>query len=109
MKVCASATFADSQARERFYGEARAAARLQHPNIVALYEVGKYEGKFYFSIELVEGPTLAAMIRERRPTARDAAQMVQTLSEAIHFAHTQNIIHRDLKPSNILFDAFGRP
>ncbi len=87
---------------QRFRNEAEAAARLDHPNIVPVYEVGEAEGQLYFTMKHVEGTTLAALLDEHPLAARDAAQMMATIARAIHFAHQNNILHRDLKPSNIL-------
>jgi Protein kinase domain len=93
----------------RFYAEARTAARLQHPNIVAIHEVGEFEGLHYFSMDFVEGPSLDALVRERPLSSEEAARYVQVLAEAVQYAHAQGILHRDLKPSNVLVDAGGRP
>jgi len=93
----------------RFYAEAKTAARLQHPNIVAIHEVGEFEGLHYFSMDFVEGPSLDALVRERPLSSMEAARYVQILAEAVQHAHAQGILHRDLKPSNVLVDAAGRP
>src|SRR5580658_4668256 len=93
----------------RFYAEAKTAARLQHPNIVAIHEVGEFEGLHYFSMDFVEGPSLDALVRERPLSSMEAARYVQVLAEAVQYAHAQGILHRDLKPSNVLVDAAGRP
>ncbi len=93
----------------RFYAEAKTAARLQHPNIVAIHEVGEFEGLHYFSMDFVEGPSLDALVRERPLSSAEAAGYVQVLAEAVQYAHAQGILHRDLKPSNVLVDAGGRP
>ena len=89
---------------ERFSREARAAARLSHPNLVAVHEVGHADGLHFIAMDLVEGGTL-----EGRPhDPRAAAETCATIARAIHHAHEHGIIHRDLKPSNILIDAGGR-
>jgi len=93
----------------RFYTEAKTAARLQHPNIVAIHEVGEFEGLHYFSMDFVEGPSLDALVRERPLSSEEAARYVQVLAEAVQYAHAQGVLHRDLKPSNVLVDAAGRP
>jgi serine/threonine-protein kinase len=86
----------------RFRSEAQAAARLQHPNIVQVHEIGEHQGVPYYSLELIEGGSLAGRVA-RQPQPPDAgAALVETLARAVHFAHTQGIIHRDLKPANIL-------
>jgi serine/threonine protein kinase len=99
----------DPAAVARFLGEARAAARLDHPNIVPIYEVGEHEGKPYFTMDYVEGGSLAALGAASLPGARRALEIVREAARAIHFAHEHGIVHRDLKPSNILIDASGRP
>jgi WD40 repeat protein/tRNA A-37 threonylcarbamoyl transferase component Bud32/tetratricopeptide (TPR) repeat protein len=93
----------------RFRAEAEAAAGLQHPNIVAIHEVGEHEGHHYFSMDLVEGTNLAQFLRDGPLPARRAAGYVKIVSEAIHFAHTRGILHRDLKPSNVLIDSDDAP
>ena len=89
----------------RFHAEAEAAANLQHPNIVAIHEVGEHEGQHYFSMDYVAGTSLAALVRENPLPAKQAAAIVKTVAEAIHYAHEKGILHRDLKPSNVLIEA----
>lgn len=91
-------------------GEAEAAANLQHPNIVAIHEVGEHEGQHYYSMDYVAGRDLGALVRESGPLppAR-AAECVKTLAEAVHFAHQRGTLHRDLKPQNVLIDGAGVP
>src|SRR5262249_36647514 len=86
----------------RFHTEGEAVARLQHPNIVQIHDVGESEGRPYFALEFVEGGSLAARIHGEPQPVQASARLVETLARAIHFAHQQGIIHRDLKPSNIL-------
>jgi serine/threonine-protein kinase len=95
--------------RTRFQIEAEAVARLQHPNIVQIYEVGEQEGLPYFSLEFVDGGPLDKKITGIPQPPREAAQLVETLCRAMHFAHEQGIIHRDLKPANILMTQDGVP
>jgi len=97
----------DDQAR--FQAEAEAAGRLQHAHIVPIYEVASHHGQCYFSMQLVEGTTLAERLTEGPLPAREAAQLMATVARAIHYAHTQGVIHRDLKPANILLDVAGKP
>jgi serine/threonine protein kinase len=86
----------------RFRAEAAAIARLQHPNIVQIYDVGEAAGRPYFVLEFVAGGSLAQHLQGKPPQVRPAAQLVETLARAVHAAHTHGIIHRDLKPANIL-------
>jgi eukaryotic-like serine/threonine-protein kinase len=86
----------------RFRAEAAALARLQHPNIVQIYEVGEAAGRPYFALEFVGGGSLAQHLRGTPQPVRPAAQLVETLARAVHAAHVNGVIHRDLKPANIL-------
>ena len=88
--------------------EARTVSRLQHPNIVTLYDAGEHEGQPYLVFELVDGPTLAQVLKEEGPvSAPRAAELAIQILDAIGYAHAQGIIHRDLKPSNVLLGANG--
>jgi serine/threonine protein kinase len=93
----------------RFQAEARAAARLDHPNIVAVYDAGQCDGQAYFTMRQVEGQTLADLLSVGPMKARDAAKCLAVISRAVHYAHQNGILHRDLKPSNVLIDRDGRP
>ncbi len=93
---------ANEEERRRFAREAQAVARLQHPNIVQIYEVGEAGGQPFFSLEFVEGESLAHRLNGTPLAARQAAALVEVLARAIHYAHGKGIIHRDLKPSNVL-------
>ena len=94
---------------ERFRAEAESAANLQHPGIVAIHDIGQADGQHYFSMDYVEGRSLADLVRDRPLPARKAADYLKGIAEAVHYAHQQGVIHRDLKPSNILIDASERP
>lgn len=93
----------------RFRSEAEAVARLQHPHIVQIHEVGEENGCPYFSLEFVEGGTLAQKLAGRPLPERQAAQLAQALARAMHTAHQRGIIHRDLKPANVLLTTDGQP
>ena len=90
---------------QRFRTEAAAAASLQHPNIVAIHEVGFAEGQHFFAMDFVDGPTLAQLAAKGPVAARQSAIYLKTVAEAVHFAHERNVLHRDLKPSNILIES----
>jgi tetratricopeptide (TPR) repeat protein/predicted Ser/Thr protein kinase len=94
---------------KRFRAEAETAAQLQHPNIVAIHEVGEHAGQPFFSMDLVEGRNLAQLVRDEPLPSRKAAEYLKTISEAVHYAHTHGVLHRDLKPSNLLIDENGQP
>jgi serine/threonine-protein kinase len=93
----------------RFRAEAEAVARLDHPGIVPVYEVGELDGQPFFSMKLVAGVTLARRLADGPLAPREAAALLAPICRAIHFAHQQGVLHRDLKPSNILIDLEGRP
>jgi serine/threonine-protein kinase len=88
--------------RARFRAEAEAVARLQHPNIVQIHEIGEADGRPFFALEFVEGGSLAARLAGQDLPPRDAARLVAVLAEAMHLAHSRNLVHRDLKPGNVL-------
>jgi serine/threonine protein kinase len=93
----------------RFLAEARAAASLAHPNIVAIYQVGECFAGRYFVMELVDGQSLESVIKDRTVPVSWAVSLMIPVTEAVHYAHTRGIIHRDLKPANIMIDKFRRP
>ncbi len=94
---------------KRFRTEAEAAARLQHPNIVAVHGVGEFEGQHFYSMEYIEGPSLAARLAHGALPGKVAARYVMILARALHYAHGHGILHRDLKPSNVLLDKYDQP
>jgi hypothetical protein len=94
---------------QRFLAEAAATARLEHPNIVPVYEVGDVDGRPFFSMQLVEGETLAQRVADSPLPQRQSAEIVATIARAIGFAHQRGVLHRDVKPSNILISPDGTP
>jgi eukaryotic-like serine/threonine-protein kinase len=102
LKVILGAAHAGPDQLARFRAEATAAARLQHPNIVQIFEVGEHAGTPFFSLELVEGGSLADHLRGEPQPPRKAAEIVRSLATAVEHAHSRGIVHRDLKPANVL-------
>jgi serine/threonine-protein kinase len=109
LKLIAAGQFADAQEVERFHKEARAAAQLSHPNAVPVYEVGAHDGQPYFTMELVEGQSLADLVRGVPLPPERAARYAREIADAIQSAHALGIVHRDLKPGNVLVDKLDRP
>jgi serine/threonine protein kinase len=93
---------------ERFAREAQAMARLNHPNIVTIYEFGERQGLFFFMMEFVDGVTLRHLLGGERISPREALAIVPQICDALQYAHDQGIVHRDIKPENILLDRQGR-
>lgn len=104
IKVLLAGEAASEEQVSRFYQEAKAAARLRHPNIVSIYEVGRIEGVHYFSMELVEGISLNHLIARGQLNYRRIVSIITQVAEAVDYAHQKSIIHRDLKPANIILD-----
>ena len=94
---------------KRFYTEAEAAANLDHPGIVPIFEVGQHEGQHYFSMGFVEGQSLSQRLTDGPLPSREAAALMAAVADAIDYAHQCGVIHRDLKPGNILLDQKGNP
>src|SRR5262249_53291928 len=86
-----------------------AVARLNHPGIVPVYEVGEREGTCYFSMRFVEGDRLDEVVSRGPISARQAAELIAKVARTVHYAHEHGILHRDVKPGNILLDANGEP
>ena len=109
LKMILAGQLANETDVRRFYTEAEAAANLDHPGIVPIYEVGQHESQHYFSMGFVEGKSLSQRLAEGPLPAREAAELMVKVAEAIAFAHQRGVIHRDLKPANILLDQNGNP
>jgi tetratricopeptide (TPR) repeat protein len=109
LKMVRDAAHAGRDELARFQTEAEAVARLQHPNIVQIFEVGEHQGLPFFALEFCAGGSLNKKLAGEPQPAREAAQFLQMLARAMHHAHEQGIIHRDLKPANILLTADGAP
>jgi eukaryotic-like serine/threonine-protein kinase len=108
LKMSRGGGLVNAEELARFKAEGEAVARLHHPNIIQIYEVGQWNGCPYFSLEYAEGGSLASILRGMPQQPRLAAEVVEALARAIHFAHQQGIIHRDLKPANVLLSGEGR-
>jgi len=104
LKTLLAGALAGPHEMARFRAEAEAVARLQHPNIVQIYEIGEHNGLPYFSLEYIRGGNLAHRLTRGALPFRQAAELVETLARAVHFAHQHQVIHRDLKPANILLE-----
>jgi len=110
LKVLRSAAFAGAAELARFTLETRAAAALDHPHIVPVYEVGEEDGQPFFTMKLIRGQSLAERLHLHGPMpARQAAALLVPVARAVHHAHLHGVLHRDLKPGNILIDAAGKP
>ncbi|MBL8793305.1 MAG: serine/threonine protein kinase [Planctomycetia bacterium] len=109
VKMILSGTMSSPAEVERFRIEAEAMARLQHANIVQVFEVGEVDGRAYYSMEYIDGPSLAHKVTDGPLPGREAARCLAIIARALHHAHRNGILHRDLKPSNILLDREGMP
>src|SRR5215831_12666579 len=104
LKVISLGQWASRAHLKRFRREALAAASLDHPGIVPIYEVGQSDGSCYFSMRFVEGGQLDQVIRRKPMSIRQAAEVVAKVARTVHYAHQHGILHRDIKPGNILLD-----
>jgi len=110
IKLLAAGVWASAEFIERFKREAQNAARMQHPNIVPVYEVGENDELHFFSMRLIRGPSLAAELRREKVIApMRATQLLRTIAEAVDYAHRLGVLHLDLKPANVLVDESGNP
>jgi tetratricopeptide (TPR) repeat protein len=110
LKLMLAGAGASEEDVQRFHLEAQAVARLRHPNIVGIHDVGVEDGQPYFAMDLIEGESLKERIEREGPLpAKDAARVVASLARALEYAHTNAILHRDVKPANVLLNAAGEP
>jgi serine/threonine protein kinase/Tfp pilus assembly protein PilF len=109
LKVIGLGHWATEAHLKRFRLEAEAAARLEHPGIVPIHEVGERDGSCYFSMKFVEGGQLDEVVRRAPMSIRQAVELIAKVARTVHYAHEHGILHRDIKPGNILLDAKGEP
>src|SRR5438094_799837 len=109
LKVISLGQWARKAHVKRFRLEAEAAARLEHPGIVPIHEVGERDGSCYFSMKFIEGGQLDEVARRQPMPIRQAAELIAKVARTVHYAHEHGILHRDIKPGNILLDAKGEP
>ena len=109
LKMILDGQFASQLDIDRFKIEARAAAHLDHPGIVPIYEIGEHDGRHFFSMALVDGQSLADRIADGPLDEIEAAKLLYRITEAMNYAHQRGVIHRDLKPANILIDSNDQP
>ena len=109
LKVIGLGQWSTTPHLRRFRHEAEAAARLEHPQIVPIYEIGERDGSCYFSMKFVEGGQLDQIVRREPMSTRRAAELLVKIARTVQFAHEHGILHRDIKPGNILLDQHGEP
>jgi len=109
LKVISLGQWASKAHLKRFRLEAEAAARLEHPGIVPIHEVGERDGSCYFSMKFIEGGQLDEVVKRTPMLIRHAAELIVKVACTVHYAHEHGILHRDIKPGNILLDAKGEP
>src|SRR5437667_400843 len=109
LKVISLGQWASKAHLKRFRLEAEAAARLEHPGIVPIHEVGERDGQCYFSMKFIEGGQLDEVVKQTPMSIRHAVELITKVARTVHYAHQHGILHRDIKPGNILLDGKGEP
>ncbi len=109
LKMIKSGQLANEEEIARFHVEAEAAASLTHPSIVSIYEVGEHRGIHFFSMQFIDGESLATCLTDGPMPPREAAALVMKVAQAVSYAHEHAVVHRDLKPANVLLDEAGEP
>jgi serine/threonine-protein kinase len=104
LKVISLGQWASKEHLKRFRREAEAAAKLEHPGIVPIHDVGERDGSCYFSMKFVEGGQLDEVVKRTPISIRQAAELIAKVARTVHYAHEHSILHRDIKPGNILLD-----
>ena len=109
LKVLLAGVHASPEAVARFQREAKSVARLKHPNVVPIYDIGTHDGHHYFAMEFIEGHALSTLIADKKVSTSEVLSIAEALADALESAHKAGVIHRDIKPSNIIVDREGRP
>ena len=109
LKMILAGAHADAEQRLRFVREAEVVARLDHPHVVQIHEIGNHDGQAFLALEFIDGPTLAELCANLPQDPRWAAGVVKLLARAVHHAHTKGVVHRDLKPGNVMLAGGTRP
>ena len=109
LKMILAGHWANEEQIQRFKSEASAAAKMDHPGIVPIYEIGEFQDQHYFSMRFIDGPSLADEVRDAPLSPKAAAEILKKVALAIAYAHERGVIHRDLKPANVLLDSNGEP
>src|SRR5262249_29971898 len=109
LKMILAGGYANPSRRVRFFAEGNATARLQHPNIVQIFEMGEHDGLPFLALEYVRRGSLASLLKGMPQPPRKAAALVETLARAVYHAHQHSVVHRDLKPANVMLDEDDQP